>query len=98
MTTFKYISKEKRDAMPDSDFGYVKGERRLFPIVEEADVLSAAKLLKKAKSLTEDDVVKTKAKIAKIAAKKGFDIPESWKDEGFNDTTPTVTISGCDSY
>lgn len=98
---FRYIPKKERDALPDSSFGYVKGLRRLFPIVIAEDVMAASRLIGRAKGLTEEDKTNIKAKITKIAKSKGFAIPDTWKEEGFsdqNDTEEFVTISNYDSY
>lgn len=78
---FKYISKEERDALPDSDFGYILGERRLFPILIASDVAAAAKLIGRAKGLSEKEREAVKKRITKIASKKGFALPKAWEAE-----------------
>lgn len=76
---FKYMSKEERDALPDSDFGYISGERRLFPIVIASDVAAAAKLIGRAKGLSEKEREGVKKRVTKIANKKGFSLPKAWE-------------------
>lgn len=78
---FKYLKKEDRDKLKDSDFGYVKGSRRLFPITDAESVMSASRLLGRAKGLTETERASVKDRIIKIAKKKGFSIPKSWQTE-----------------
>lgn len=82
---FRYIPKAERDALPDSDFGFVDGDRRLFPIVIEDDVMAAARLIGRAKGLSDNDKEAVKAKIIKIAKDKGFAIPKTWKVEMSDD-------------
>lgn len=82
---FRYIPKAERDALPDSDFGFVDGDRRLFPIVIEDDVMAAARLIGRAKGLSDNDKEAVKAKIIKIAKDKGFAIPKTWKAEMSDD-------------
>lgn len=76
---FRYIPKAERNEIPDEDFGYVKGERRLFPVQIADDVAAAAKLIGKAKGLSDDERDEVKKKLIKIAKKKNFDYPEAWK-------------------
>lgn len=83
---FRYIKKAERDALPDSDFGYVKGDRRLFPIVLEEDVLAASRLLGRA-NITEAERDAAKAKIIKIAKEKGFKLPDTWQVDMSEDLT-----------
>ena len=77
---FRYIPKAERDALPDSDFGFVDADRRLFPIVIEEDVMAAARLLGRA-NITDEEREKTKETIIKIAKKKNFKLPKSWLAE-----------------
>ena len=77
--TRRDISKEERDAMPDSDFA---GPNRSFPIAEPEAVKAAASSLGRASG----DSDPIKAKIIAIAKRKGADfvaqLPKSWTDEG----------------
>lgn len=86
---FRYIPKAERDALPDSDFGFVDADRRLFPIVIEEDVMAAARLLGRA-NITEAEREKTKETIIKIAKKKKFDLPKSWIAEMSQDLSEEV--------
>lgn len=88
---FRYIPKAERDALPSSDFGYVNGDRRLFPIVIAGDVLDAARLIGRAKGLSDDERAAVKKKIISISKKKGFDIPQSWKAEMSDDIKEQLT-------
>lgn len=81
MVEFRYIPKKERDALPDKDFGYVNGTRRLFPIVIEEDVQAAAHLIGRAKGLTDKERESVKKKIKAIAKRKGFKIPMAWETE-----------------
>jgi len=66
------LTKKQRDALPASDFG--SPEDRLFPIVDQNDVDSAAHLIGKAKN---PEAVK--ARIVAIAKRKGLKIPDAWQ-------------------
>jgi hypothetical protein len=66
------LSKKQRDELPESDFG--DSTRRLFPIVDQDDVDSAARLIGKARN---PEAVK--ARIVAIARRKGLKIPDAWK-------------------
>jgi hypothetical protein len=68
------LTKEQRDKLPEGDFGDPK--RRLFPIVDQDDVDSAASLLGKAQN---PDAVK--ARIISIAKRKKLSIPDAWKSD-----------------
>lgn len=73
ISTRRYVTKEERDVLSDNDFGYVNGERRLFPIIAEEDVKSALDYLGSADScFAEEDVSKSVARIMAIATRKGF--------------------------
>jgi hypothetical protein len=72
VVTMSKLSKKQRDALPESDFG--DPARRLFPIVDQDDVDSAAHLIGKAKNPE-----KVKARIIAIAKRKGLKIPDAWK-------------------
>lgn len=73
-----YLSKEDREKLPKSVFGLP--DKRLFPILSEDDVASAAKLLGRAK-ITEEERELAKKRIKSIAKKKGYSIPDSWKND-----------------
>lgn len=66
------LTTKQRLALPLSDFGDPK--RRLFPIVDAADVDAAAHLIGKAA-----DPAAVKARVISIAKRKGFSIPDAWK-------------------
>lgn len=66
------LTKEQRGKLPLSDFGDPGG--RLFPIVDQDDVDSAASLIGKAK-----DPEAVKSKIIAIAKRKNLSIPDAWK-------------------
>lgn len=66
---------KKRDDLKDEDFGDPKA--RKFPIMIAADVTDAASLIGKA-----DDPEAVKQRIIAIAKRKGFDIPDAWKEKG----------------
>lgn len=96
---FKYLTKEERNKIPDGDFGYVKGLRRLFPITDASSVLDAARLIGRAKGLTDDEQEAVKKKIIKIAKRKGYKIPEAWAKKAKmsgGGTGGLVTISASD--
>jgi len=63
----------ERDAMDSEDFG---GPHESFPIKSQEDVHNAAKLIGHA-----DDPDAVKAKIKRIAKRKGFSLPKSWEDD-----------------
>ena len=65
------LTKKERDKLPEADFG--DPERRLFPIMDQDDVNSAAHLIGKAK-----DPEKVKARIVAIARRKKLTIPDAW--------------------
>lgn len=88
---FRYIKKAERDAIPDEDFGYVNGDRRLFPIQIQDDVMAAARLIGRAKGLSDADRDAVKAKIIKIAKRKGFDIPKTWLANMSEDLAEQIT-------
>lgn len=68
------LTKQQRDALPESDFGQPNG--RLFPIVDQDDLDSAAHLIGKAKNPD-----KVKARIIAIAKRKGLKIPDAWQSD-----------------
>jgi len=74
-----YISVDKRKNLPLSDFGWP--ERRLFPIISAAHVMSAARLIGRAKRVTPDIAEKIKKRIIAIARRKGYPLPSSWSKE-----------------
>lgn len=67
-----YISKKERDKIPKEDFGDPENEK--FPIRNQNDLDSAAKLIGKAA-----DPEKVKQRIIKIAKRKGLTLPASWQ-------------------
>lgn len=79
MTDAKFfLTEEKRKELPNNVFGYP--EKRLFPILSESDVVSAAKLLGRAK-LTDKERDKVKNRIIKIAMREGYKLPEAWNPD-----------------
>lgn len=72
LLTYAYISQKERDKIPEEDFG--DPENKKFPIRNQHDLDSAAKLIGKAKN-----PAKVKERIKKIAKRKGLTLPESWK-------------------
>lgn len=69
-----YISQEERDKVHSDDFA---GPHRSFPIRDQHDVESAAKLIGHA---SPEDRETIKSKIKSIARRKGLKIPASWED------------------
>lgn len=69
----KYISKEERDALPDSQFA---GPDRTFPIRDEEDLAHVAMLLHHAAN---PEKVKSKAK--QIAKRLDLELPHTWVEE-----------------
>lgn len=65
-------TKAKRDALPAADFG--DPERRLFPVADQDDVDSAARLIGKAA-----DPEAVKRRIIAIAKRKGLTVPDAWQ-------------------
>jgi hypothetical protein len=70
-----YISQKERDKVADEDFG--DPENRKYPIRNQSDLDSAAKLIGKAPASKRASI---KARIKKIAKRKGLTLPESWAD------------------
>lgn len=68
-------SQKERDAMDDSDFG--DPENQAFPIKTAQDVINAASRLHNASG----DQEAIKARIKRIAKRKGFPLPQTWQDE-----------------
>ncbi len=72
------LSTKERNQLPDSAFCYVKGSGdkkvRLFPILDQDDVNSAAHLIGKS-----PDPEGTKACIIGKAKAKGWTVPDAWK-------------------
>ena len=66
------LTKEQRAKLPAEDFG--DPERRLFPIVDQDDVDSAAHLVGKAA-----DPEAVKRRIISIATHKGLRLPDAWR-------------------
>ena len=71
----KDYSQSERDAMDDSDFG--DPENQAFPIKTAADVIHAAERLHNSKG----DQEAIKARIKRIAKRKGFPLPQTWQDD-----------------
>ncbi|SRR5579871_2055748 len=76
----KYYSQKDRGKMDPDDFA---GPHRSFPIMSQADVDNAARLIGHA-----DDPEAVKRKIIAIAKRKGFKIPDAWQKE------PVAAASG----
>src|SRR5579859_5569175 len=72
----KKYSQSEREAMPLSDFG--DPDNRAFPIKVAEDVIHAAERLHNASG----SQAAIKARIKKIAKRKGFPLPKSWEEEG----------------
>ena len=72
MTVFSRLTKAQRDKLPASAFGDPKN--RLFPVVDQDDVDSAARLIGKA-----DNPAAVKRRIIAIARRKGLKIPDAWQ-------------------
>ena len=90
---FKYIPKAERDALPNSDFGYVNGERRLFPVRNQDDLNAASHLIGRAKGLSDKDRENVKKKLKAIAKRKGLSIPKAWDNNTTMSGDKLVTIS-----
>jgi len=87
---FKYIPKAIRDKIPDSDFGFVVGNRRLFPVIGQEDLDAAARLIGRAKGLTDADRENVKKKLTAIAKRKKLSIPKTWAEEASMSDTVTI--------
>src|SRR5438270_250211 len=91
------LSKAQRDKLPESSFG--DPARRLFPILEQDDVDSAAHLIGKAKN---PEAVKKR--IIAIARRLKLSIPDAWKESADHsgrsgvEKTPTVTFDNTGRY
>ncbi len=66
------LTKTERSALPVADFG--DPTRRLFPIVDQADIDSAARLIGQTK-----DPESVRTRIAEIATRKGLTVPDAWQ-------------------
>jgi hypothetical protein len=73
------MSSVTRDKAKASDYGDPEGKK--FPIMTAASVLSAARLLGRAKGYDEAKKAAVKARIIRIAKRKGFALPKSWSDK-----------------
>src|SRR5438445_3478091 len=78
-------SQKQRDNMDDSDFG--DPENQAFPIKHPEDVGNAASRLHNSKG----DQSAIKARIIRIAKRKGFALPQTWQDEK-GDTKESVSL------
>lgn len=89
---FRYIPKKERDAIKDSDFGYVSsdGKRRLFPVLDQETLDAAAKLIGRAKGLSDADREAVKKKLLAIARRKKLYPPKAWVTD--TKISDTVTI------
>jgi len=72
--TLGYISKKERESIPEEDFGWP--EEKKYPIRSQSELDSAAKLIGRA---PKDKQGSIKARIKKIAERKGYKLPDSWK-------------------
>ena len=84
--TEKFYSQKARDQMDDSDFG--DPENQAFPIKVPDDVINAASRLHNSKG----DQSAIKARIIRIAKRKGFPLPQTWQDDK-KETTESVFSS-----
>src|SRR6266704_595429 len=71
----RYFTKAERDSMDESDFG--DPENEAFPIKTADDVIHAAMRLHNARGNQAD----IKARITRIAKRKGFPLPATWEQE-----------------
>lgn len=71
--TYGYISEKKRESIPDEDFA---GPNRTYPCDTLAHFKSACKLFGRAANPEQ-----VKKNLIKIAKRKGYSLPEKWKDE-----------------
>lgn len=82
------LSKAERDKLPASDFALPS--KRLYPILDQDDVDSAAKLIGKHPE--------AKAGVIRLAKRKGLKLPKAWQDEQAKHSRFTlgasVTFSG----
>jgi hypothetical protein len=69
----RYYSAKDRSKMPDSDFA---GPHSSFPVRTQQDVYNAARLVGHAA-----DPAAVKAAIIRIAKRKGFALPDAWKED-----------------
>lgn len=84
----KYYSQADRDQMDDADFA---GPHKSFPIRSQIDVHNAARLIGHA-----DNPDAVKAAIKRIAKRKGFSLPDAWKEdeqESFIPPQPVALLS-----
>lgn len=85
--TKRDYSQKEREQMDSSDFA---GPHMSFPIKSQQDVYNAARLIGHA-----DNPEAVKARIIAIARRKGFDIPDAWKegaDKSFMGTPFAMTV------
>jgi hypothetical protein len=81
------LNTAQRKALPSEDFG--DPASRLFPIVDQDDVDSAAHLIGKAKNPGA-----VKARIIAIAKRKGLSIPDAWKTDAKMSAAFALEASG----
>jgi hypothetical protein len=77
------MSSKTRNALPDSDFLYVSGDTRMFPVQDLKHIRLAIQMLPKAK-LSPEIKAKIKAKLRRLAKQHGIDMSED------NSTKPNV--------
>jgi len=84
-------TKEKRDALPDEDFGWP--EEKKYPIADQEDLDAAVKLVGRAPDDMQDEI---KSNLKKIAKRKDLKLPDSWTEE--RTAKPTVTRAAFAEY
>jgi hypothetical protein len=84
------LTAKQRRELPLSDFG--DPGRRLYPVVDQEDVDSAARLIGKAK-----DPEAVKKKIIAICKRKGLTIPDAWKETANMAALSAVTLADAPS-
>lgn len=81
------LNTAQRKALPSEDYG--DPAARLFPIVDQQDIDSAAHLIGKAKS-----PATVKARIIAIAKRKGLTVPDAWKTDAKMTSTFALEAGG----
>lgn len=82
----EYIPKAERDKIPDEDFA---GPDRTFPINTQAHLDAAAHLIGHAA-----DPAAVKRKAIAIAKRKGFKLPDAWKEDGAKESAFAPALAG----
>lgn len=80
LQAYESLTKAERDAIPLEDFAWP--EERKYPIDTQDHLDSAATLIGHAPDAMQP---KIKARAIRIAKRKGFTLPDAWKDEGGDD-------------